>query len=99
MIGIDKEIKLYNTQYQDSMRRLKYSNQTLCSKSSIIRFLIKHRDNIQKENIFAKIYNPYRNLQETLILQNDGIILGHLDSSVLFPGTQVIALGVMECSY
>ncbi len=100
MIDIYQEIKLFNKEYSDSITSnwLKYSNQPFCSKSGIIRFLIKPGEYIQKGKIIAKIYNPFGKIQETLISQNEGIILGHLDSSVVFPGMQVVSLGVIECS-
>lgn len=96
MIEINEELRLYNNQNPIENKWYKYSNQPLCSKSGIIRFLVKPGDNIQKGKVFAKIYNPFGKIQETLVSQSDGIILGHSDSSVVFPGIQVISLGVFE---
>uniref|UniRef100_A0A7C4YDG9 Succinylglutamate desuccinylase/Aspartoacylase catalytic domain-containing protein n=1 Tax=candidate division WOR-3 bacterium TaxID=2052148 RepID=A0A7C4YDG9_UNCW3 len=98
MIDYNEEMKLFNSYRPDLQDNLwlKYSNKPLCSKSGIIRFLIKPGDRIQKGKVFARVFNAFGKIQETLVSQYEGIILGHSDSSVVFPGMQVISIGVIE---
>ena len=72
---------------------LKYSHQPLCSKSGIIRFIVKPGTIVKPGQPLAKIYNVFGKLQEVLIAPYEGIILGHSDSSVALPGLSVIAAG------
>jgi predicted deacylase len=75
---------------------LTYSQQPTSSSSGIIRFLIKPGDRIRKDQPFARIYNPFGKVQETLLARRDGIVLGHSDSAVAFPGVGVTAFGEIE---
>jgi predicted deacylase len=72
---------------------LNYSDKPVSSTSGIIRFTAKPGDLIKKGQPFAKIFNPFGKLQETLLSQGDGIVLGCSDSSVAFPGISVMAFG------
>jgi predicted deacylase len=74
---------------------LKYSHLPLSSTSGIIRFLAKPGDLVTRDQPVAKIYNTFGKLQETIRALNDGIVLGHADFSVAFPGVPVIAFGVL----
>ena len=73
---------------------LKFSDQPFSSSSGIIRFLSKPGDFVRKGQPVAKIHNTFGKLQETIVALNDGIVLGHSDSSVAFPGSPVLAFGV-----
>jgi len=42
----------------------------------------------------AKIYNAFGKLQDTLLCKQDGVVLGHSDFSVTFPGAPVMTFGV-----
>ena len=42
----------------------------------------------------ARIYNTFGKLQETLRSDITGVVLGHCDSSAVFPGMEVMAFGV-----
>jgi len=75
---------------------LTYSQQPTSSSSGIIRFLLKPGDSIRKDQPFARIYNPFGKVQETLCARRDGIVLGHSDSAVAFPGVGVTAFGEIE---
>ncbi|MGC9445035.1 MAG: succinylglutamate desuccinylase/aspartoacylase family protein [Candidatus Methanospirareceae archaeon] len=74
---------------------LAYSHLPLSSTSGIIRFLAKSGDLVIRGQAVAKIYNTFGKLQETIYALNDGIVLGHTDFSVAFPGVPVIAFGVL----
>lgn len=74
---------------------LKYSYQ-FSSTSGIIRFFAKPGEFIKKGQPVARIYNAFGKLQETLIATNEGIVLGHSDYLVAFPGAPVISFGVFD---
>jgi predicted deacylase len=74
---------------------LRYSDKPFSSTSGIIRFLVKPGDLVSKGQSIAKTYNAFGKLQETLSALDDGIVLGHSDSSVVFPGMSVMAFGVI----
>jgi uncharacterized protein len=75
-------------------RILKYTHEPRADASGIIRFMIKPGQNIKKGQPVARIYNVFGKLQSTLLATKDGIVLGHADSSVSFPGAEIVALGV-----
>lgn len=77
-----------------SGKLLKYSDQPYSSKSGIIRFLAKPGDQIKKGEPFAKVVNAFGKHQETVNAVNDGMVLGHSDSSVVFPGMPIMAFGI-----
>ena len=74
---------------------LKYSHLPLSSTSGIIRFHAKPGDLVTRDQPVAKIYNTFGKLQETIRALSDGIVLGHADFSVAFPGVPVIAFGML----
>lgn len=71
---------------------LKYRYQ-YSSTSGIIRFLAKPGELVKKGQPVARIYNAFGRLQETITALNDGIVLGHADYSVAFPGASIISFG------
>ena len=75
-------------------RILKFSSLPVSSASGIIRFLTQPGKRVKKGQPVAKIYNAFGKLQDTLFCRNDGIVLGHSDFSVAFPGAPVMAFGV-----
>lgn len=75
-------------------RLLNYSDQPFSSTSGIIRFLVKPGQLVRKGQPIARSYNAFGKLQETLHALNDGVVLGHSDSSVVFPGMSFMAFGV-----
>lgn len=74
---------------------LKYSQQPLSSKSGIIRFLKTPGSFVIKNEPIARIYNSFGRLQETLLALEDGLVLGHTDASLSFPGFPVMAFGLL----
>jgi len=78
------------------MRRpLKFSFGAVSSASGIIRFLAKAGDVVEKGQVVARIYSTFGKLQDTIRCEADGIVLGHSDSSVAFPGAPVMAFGII----
>ena len=78
-------------------RVLKYSQEPLSSTSGIIRFLVSPGDFVTKGQPFAKIYNAFGRLEETLTAKNDGIVLGSYSSYLVsFPGVPIMSFGVLK---
>jgi predicted deacylase len=73
---------------------LRFSDKPVSSTSGVIRFLRKPGDSVMRGKPVARIYNPFGKLQQTVVAQDDGIVLGHSDSSVAFPGAPVMAFGI-----
>ena len=76
-------------------RLLRYSDKPYSSKSGIVRFLAKPGDEVKKGQPLAKIVNAFGKHQETVKAVNDAIVLGHSDSSVVFPGMPIMAFGMI----
>lgn len=93
MIEPAKEFFIYPAAETLRDRILKYSYH-FSSTSGIIRFFAKPGEFIKRGQPVARIYNAFGKLQETLMATNDGIVLGHSDYSVAFPGAPVISFGV-----
>lgn len=62
--------------------------------SGIIRLLNRSGDLVKKDQAVAKIYNAFGKLQGTLLCKQDGVMLGHSNFSVAFPGAPIMAFGV-----
>jgi predicted deacylase len=73
---------------------LKSSSLPVSSASGIIRFMIQPGDLVKSGRAVAKIFNAFGKLQDTLLCKQDGVVLGHSDYSVAFPGAPVMAFGV-----
>ena len=74
-------------------KAMKFSRGSYSSASGIIRFLAKPGQMVKKNQPVAKIYNTFGKLQDTVVCLQDGIVLGHSDSSVAYPGAPVMAFG------
>ena len=81
-----------NAQDQKPFR---FSFGPVSSASGIIRFLAKPGDVVKKGQAVAKIYNTFGKLQDTVRCDADGIVLGHSDSSVAYPGAPVMSFGIV----
>jgi len=75
---------------------LTYSPGPVCSGSGIIRFSKKPGDMVKKGDKLARVYNAFGKLSETINASQAGIILGHNDYAVAYPGSAVMAFGVYE---
>jgi predicted deacylase len=95
---IEKTDETFRFHLPESVRGkvLKFSSQPVSSASGIIRFLAKPGDIVTKGQAVAKIYNTFGKLQDTILCLSNGVVLGHSDSSVAFPGAPVMAFGVIE---
>ena len=75
---------------------LRYSDKPYGAKSGIIRFLAAPGDVVKAGQPLARIVNAFGRRQETMTALHDGIVLGHSDSSVAFPGVPVMAFGIAD---
>ncbi len=75
---------------------LKYSSEPSSSTSGIVRFLVRAGDIVKKGQPIAKVYNAFGKTMETINALQDCVILGLSDTSVAFPGTPVMALGIIQ---
>ncbi|MCB1703546.1 MAG: succinylglutamate desuccinylase/aspartoacylase family protein [Halioglobus sp.] len=75
---------------------LRYSDKPYGAKSGIIRFLAAPGEVVKAGQPLARVVNAFGRRQETLTAVRDGIVLGHSDSSVAFPGVPIMAFGVAE---
>ncbi|MBI2431369.1 MAG: hypothetical protein HYV26_00645, partial [Candidatus Hydrogenedentes bacterium] len=75
-------------------RVLHYSDRPYSSSSGILRFLARPGDRVTLGQPIAEVYNAFGKMQEKLVALNDSIVLGHADSSVVFPGMPVMAFGI-----
>ncbi|MBN1387641.1 MAG: succinylglutamate desuccinylase/aspartoacylase family protein [Bacteroidales bacterium] len=75
---------------------LTYSAGPVCSRSGILRFSKKPGDLVKKGDRLARVYNAFGKLTETITAKQAGIILGHNDYAVAYPGSPVMAFGVHD---
>ena len=75
---------------------LRYSDKPYGTKSGIIRFLAAPGDVVKTGQPLARVVNAFGRRQETMTAVKEGIVLGHSDSSVAFPGVPIMAFGVAE---
>ena len=75
---------------------LRYSHRPLCSKSGIIRFMIKPGQIVKPGQPIARVYNVFGKLVETLTAVSEALVLGHSDSAVALPGRPVVAFGLIK---
>ncbi len=71
---------------------LKYYFQA-SSSSGIIRFSAKPGELVKKGQPVARIYNAFGKLEETINALSNGVVLGHSDYSVSFPGAAIMSFG------
>jgi predicted deacylase len=95
MLNHQSEPFCYRIPDQFHGKILSYTLKPFSSKTGIIRFIASPGDLVAAGQSIAKIYNTFGKLQETLKAENDGIVLGHCDSSAAFPGMPVMAFGVL----
>jgi len=72
-------------------RLLKYSDKPYSSTSGIIRFLAQPGDAVKRGQPFARIVNAFGKHEETVRAVHDALVLGHADTSVVFPGMPIMA--------
>ena len=94
MIDQPAELFTFETTQTITAKTLRLSSLPVSSASGIVRFLTEPGAVVKKNQAVAKIYNAFGRLQGTLLCQSDGVVLGHSDFSVAFPGAPVMAFGV-----
>ena len=94
----EKSTRTFNADLPSELQNkiLMYSGKPLCSESGIIRFSKKPGDMVKKGDKIARVYNAFGKLLQTIVSVHDGIILGHNDYAVAYPGSQVMAFGVIN---
>lgn len=70
---------------------LNYSDKPCSAHSGIIRFLLEPGAEIKTGQPFARILNAFGKHQETVKAASDGLVLGHSDSSAVYPGMPIMA--------
>lgn len=75
---------------------LKYSDKPYSASSGILRFLVKPGEVVKKGQPLARIVNAFGKPQQTIVALRPAIVLGHADSSVVFPGLPVMTFGISE---
>ena len=88
--------KSYTLDQEAAGRWLFYCGQPRCSSTGILRFMVKPGQIVSKGKALAKIYNAYGRLQETLHAPARGLLLGHAESSLAYPGASVLSFGLLE---
>jgi predicted deacylase len=86
---------IYPLQKEVQNRFLRYSHRPFSTRSGIIRFLVKPGQIVNKKQPVARIYNAFGKLMETIMANDKAIVLGHSDSSVAYPGSPVMAFGLL----
>jgi predicted deacylase len=76
-------------------RVLRYTHRPVSSTSGIIRFLVRAGDLVRRRQAVARVFNAFGRLMETIRAPGEGIVLGHTDSAVAFPGVPVVAFGLV----
>jgi predicted deacylase len=73
---------------------LRYTNRPLATKSGIARFLCHPGQLVAAGAPLVRVVNAFGRKQEVLRAPAEALVLGHADSSVVFPGTSLVALAV-----
>jgi predicted deacylase len=76
-------------------RMLQYSALPFSSTSGIVRFFRRPGEWVEKGQKIAKVCNAYGKQIETINALADGIILGQTDTALAFPGSPVMAFGLL----
>ncbi len=95
MVDNDMAEFTYSLPPQVKGRLLRYSPLPRSSSSGILRFQVKPGDIVHKGQKIARVYNAFGKLSETIVAQNDAIVIGVTDSAISFPGSPVMAFGVI----
>jgi predicted deacylase len=73
---------------------LGYADKPYSSHSGIIRFLAKPGEVLSAGQPFATVLNTFGKHLETVRVPTDSLVLGHSDSSAVFPGMPIMAFGI-----
>ncbi len=93
MVPRDREYFHYPAHELVSNKILRYSLQPLSATSGIIHFLKKPGQIAYRGQKIARINNAFGKTTEIITTAADGVVLGHSDYAVTFPGAPVMAFG------
>jgi len=77
-------------------RLLDYHDRPLSTTNGIVRFAVAPGDIVEPGTIVARIHDTFGELRETLEASLPGIVLGHDDSAVSYPGKPLLAFAVVR---
>lgn len=75
---------------------LNYHDKPFSSTSGIARFRVQAGSLVAPGAPIADIYNAFGKKLETVVAQHNGVVLGHSDSAVSFPGAPLVAFGLTD---
>ncbi|MDX9722214.1 MAG: succinylglutamate desuccinylase/aspartoacylase family protein [Myxococcota bacterium] len=75
-------------------RLLYYSDQPCPSSSGLVRFHVRPGEAVRKGRVLARTFNAFGKMLERLRAPQDGIVLGHSDSSVALPGIPILGFAI-----
>ena len=78
---------------------LRYSDKPFSSKSGIVRFLAGPGDEVKTGQPLARIVNAFGKHLGTIVALENALVLGHADSSVVFPGMPIMAFGLTSTEH
>ncbi|MBN2274828.1 MAG: succinylglutamate desuccinylase/aspartoacylase family protein [Bacteroidales bacterium] len=96
MVPENAEYYQYPLLSQIGNKMLQYSSLPLSSTSGIIRFTKKPGDIVTKGQKIARVYNAFGKQIENISALADGIVIGHTDNALAFPGSPVMAFGIFS---
>lgn len=77
-------------------RVLHYTDRPAASTSGVVRFRVNAGQRVRAGQPVAQISNVFGKRQETLRAPGDALVLGHADSAVAFPGSPLVAYGLLN---
>ena len=95
MISMDHDYYQFPLPTKSGDKVLLYSNLPLSSTSGIVRFFKKPGEMVSKGQKIAKVCNAYGKQIEIIYAKADGIIIGQTDTALTFPGSPVMAFGLL----
>ncbi len=75
---------------------LHYQDRPFAMTSGIVRFHVRAGERVQVNQLLARTYNAFGKVLERLRATDDGIVLGHADTSVALPGVPLLAFAIPD---
>ena len=83
-------------EFQPASGKYSYSDQPLAQTSGLLRFAIQPGAIVKPGTVMARVYDAFGKVQETIRAESRGIVLGHTDSSLCYPGKSVVAYAIPD---
>lgn len=96
MVSMDNDLYKFPLPANIQENTLLYSCLPFSSTSGIVRFFRKPGDVVRKGQRIAKVCNAYGKQIEIIYALDDGIIIGQTDTALAFPGSPVMAFGILR---